>query len=154
MSNYSSNESSNNGDYEENYRFEEELSPLFPGLGEKSKTFTENTTQLFSKFPPASQNGHGKSKCLVFKSLMTDILKSPKKNPPNKKKRLYIGKKKVPRWAADKSSLRLGEVNEGKDLFGECKVEHLDTNLIFKVFEKQIIERTSSAKWSPYMFQI
>lgn len=87
---------------------------------------------------------------------MTDMLKSPKKTPQNKKKqkRLYIGKKKVPKWAENTNNLDLNEVDEGTNLFGLCKVEHLDTNIIFKVFGKDIIERTSSAKWTPYMFQV
>ena len=42
---------------------------------------------------------------------------------------------------------------DAKEIFGECKVEHLDTNLIFKMFREHI-ERTSSAKWNPYQFKV
>ena len=78
------------------------------------------------------------------------MLKSPKKM--QKKKRLYIGKKKVPRWAED---IQQNDENvDAKVIFGECKVENLDTNIIFKVFGDEEIERTSSAKWNPSLFKV
>ena len=83
MTDYSSNESSNDGDYEAHYGEEDDNKPLFGGLFSKGiSNDTSNSTG--SLFP-------------TLKFSAKELLKSPKKYPKNK--RLFVGSKKVPRWA-------------------------------------------------------
>lgn len=141
MTDYSSNESSNEGSYSAYYAEEAENKPLFGGLFSKTMSGCSNNS---------SSSG---SNLLNFNFSSKELLKSPKKVP--KKKRLFVGNKKIPRWAED-----LGKIEEqcqkqkgqGVEVFGRCVVEHLDTNIMFKG-RKEGIVRTSSAKWNSRMFQ-
>ena len=81
MTDYSSNESSNENDYEEFIKHEEE-----PILSQNFKTI--------SNISIASQSSIGSS------YQPSKLMFSPKKDK-SKVKRMYMNKKRIPRWAAD-----------------------------------------------------
>lgn len=97
MTDYSSNQSSNDdGDYEERFTYQDKngtiLDLIFhPGQPGKNFFLQGNINQKNSIF---SDSVHHPQPKLNFKPL----LDSPKKSK-TKKKRLFINKKKVPRWA-------------------------------------------------------
>lgn len=128
LTDYSSNDSSNNNDYEPDFKSEsQDVSSRSSRSQSQSKTYVP-----------------------------MKILHSPKKSK-SQKKRLYMRNKKVPRWAEDieKVNEAVELQKEMQDLnpnqiYGFCVVEKLDTNIIFSFSEKYL--RGSSAKWTrnPY----
>jgi hypothetical protein len=74
--------------------------PLFPGIQKIKSNDEKSFEKGFSLFPSKTFDGIGKAggkKELKFSPI--NLLKSPSKQ--NKKKRLFIGEKKVPRWASN-----------------------------------------------------
>ena len=97
MTDHTSNSSSNeDGDYEERFYFESSNNSLsnpifYPGMSGKNFFLQGDINPISSIFTDSIQHPPQK---LNFKPL----LDSPKKSK-SKKKRLYMNKKKVPRWA-------------------------------------------------------
>lgn len=81
---------------------------------------------------------------------------SPKKSK-SKAKRLYIHRKRVPRWAEDLNKVN-DMVHQQKrnpkydttEIYGICLVEKLDTNVIFN--GNEIYHRGSSARWNRHPY--
>ena len=85
---------------------------------------------------------------------MESILDSPKKSKSQVrlKRRMFVGNKRVPRWAEDLEKVA-DEVNRQQadarmrpgELYGECLVERLNSNLVMGKEANYV--RGSSAKW-------
>lgn len=83
------------------------------------------------------------------------IMNSPKKTGTKNKRRLYINKKKIPRWAEDLKKVReqalvqMKNPNFNRELFGESTMEMVETDTIFAMKGTGSLERKdhSTAKW-------
>ena len=125
LTDYSSNESSNDGDYHIHYKDEDEdqkNKPLFGGMFQKSKTIDEMVKPALHFKPlTSSQPDLGNKKILKFNMKDIELLKSPKKTQ-KKGRRLYAGSKRIPRWAEELKIFETNVAVEAKEIFGECKV--------------------------------
>ncbi len=143
ITDYSSNESSNDNEYKEAFLTDS-------GSKQLSKAGSQSL--------PGSQS-FGSS--LSMKPMK--LMHSPKKSK-SQKKRLFVHNKRVPRWAEDLGRINEAVFRQSQDpnydpflIYGTCLVERLDSNLIFGISEKYC--RGSSAKWTdahrlenPYQF--
>jgi hypothetical protein len=84
------------------------------------------------------------------------LMYSPKKSK-SKAKRLYINKKRIPRWAADLERInhivRIQKNDPKFDpehIYGICVIERLDTNVMFN--RREIYNRGSSARWNRHPY--
>ena len=151
MTDHSSNESSNDeGDYEERFAFDSDEKPLFGTIFAHGGKNYKPVNQGALNFANGSMESNNQPQPkLNFKP----ILDSPKKSK-TKKKRLYVNKKKVPRWAEDlKEVAKLYGSEQQRNLrkdfnqiFGVCIVENMQTNPIFNRNDTYV--RSSTVKWN------
>lgn len=60
--------------------------------------------------------------------------------------------KKIPRWANDKKFIEEVVIHQNKenlylDIFGKCKIDHLNLNMIFNTLDEKYLCRNSTADW-------
>lgn len=122
ITDYSSNESSNNMDHEAEYREMESL-------------LVESTAANSNYYKPSN--------------ILCSPVKSKSQA---KQKRLYIREKIIPKWAEDLQKLDTLVMEQREEpridpdrIYGRCVVEHLNTNVIFR--SNAMLYRGSSAKW-------